>query len=130
MDIFGNIILVGFLFCIFATPIILTLMSCNNFCFVVLSFILMAVFISLGAYWPHFYIDLRLELMSFDSNGMSDVDRARNVLPELKEEAIRLYWSTTGVGWPLRAFIWMVLLSPYPFFVLGCKSFVQYLKRK
>lgn len=130
MDIFGKIIIVGFLLFILATPIILSLKGYDNFKILAWSFPLMAAFIFLGSYWPHFYVDLRLELMGFDFDGMSDLDRARNVLPEFKEEATKLYWSTMGVGWPLKAFIWMVILSPYPFVVLGCKAFIKYLKRR
>jgi len=70
--------------------------------------------ISIGAYWPHFYADLRLYLMDFDFDGMSDVERARNVAPELRELATKLYWSHMGIGWPLKAMIGMALLSPYP----------------
>jgi hypothetical protein len=130
MDVFGKIIIIGFLFFILATPIILSLKGYNNFRILALSFPLMAAFILLGSYWPHFYVDLRLELMGFDFDSMSDLDRARNVLPEFKEEATKLYWSTMGIGWPLQAFIWMVILSPYPFAVLGFKAFIKYLKRR
>jgi hypothetical protein len=52
--------------------------------------------------------------MDFDFDGMSDVERARNVAPELRELATKLYWSHMGIGWPLKAMIGMALLSPYP----------------
>jgi hypothetical protein len=71
----------------------------------------------LGAYWPHFYTEVRLELMGYDALGMSEGERLQNVVPEKHEIATQLYWSNMGVGWPLKAMIWMVILLPYPFIV-------------
>ena len=72
------------------------------------------VLVIAGAYWPHFYKDVRLELMGFDFEGMSDEERTRHVSPERKGEAINLYWSLMGIGWPLKAIIGIVILLPYP----------------
>ncbi|MES9900747.1 MAG: hypothetical protein ABW148_17255 [Sedimenticola sp.] len=70
--------------------------------------------VTVGAYWPHFYKDLRLEMMGVNREGMTDVQRTRNVSPGLQGEAIELYWSLMGVGWPFKAIIGMVLIAPYP----------------
>jgi len=73
-----------------------------------------------GAYWPHFYTEVCLDLMGYDSLGMSETERLQNVVPEMHEEATQLYWSNMGVGWPMKAIIWMVILLPYPLIVWLC----------
>lgn len=65
-------------------------------------------------YWPEYFGHVRLELIGFDFDGMNDADRVRNVPAELREEALRLYWSHMGVGWPLKAIMASVMLLPYP----------------
>ncbi len=60
---------------------------------------------------------MRLDLMGYDSLGMSEVERLQNVAPEMHEAATNLYWSNMGVGWPMRAILWMVILLPYPLIV-------------
>ncbi len=79
---------------------------------VFISFILI-----LGAYWPHFYTDLRLDLLGYDSLGMSELERLQNVSPEMRDKATQLYWSNMGIGWPMKAIIGMVILLPYPLIV-------------
>jgi hypothetical protein len=43
--------------------------------------------VAILAYWSHFYADIRLELMGFDFDGMSDAERARNIAPHLRDES-------------------------------------------
>lgn len=71
----------------------------------------------IGGYWPHFYTEVRLDLMGYDSLGMSEAERLQNVAPEMHEQATQLHWSNMGVGWPLKVIIWMVILLPYPLIV-------------
>jgi len=82
------------------------------------------------AFWGPFYADVRLELMGFDFSQNSDSSRARNVAPELKELATKLYWSNMGVGWSLRAMFWMVLIAPYPSIASVLVATVHYIKCK
>jgi len=83
-----------------------------------------------GAYWPHFYTEIRLDFMGYDSLGISEIERLKNVAPKMQEEATKLYWSNMGVGWPLKVMIWMVILLPYPLIVwLGGFGF-QKLKKQ
>ena len=91
-------------------------------------FIFLVVFI--GAYWPHFYANFQLELMGFDFDGMNDIERARNVAPELRGEATKLYWSNMGIGWPLKAIFGMVLVTPYPSVVWCFLAIIKYIKHR
>ena len=84
----------------------------------------------IGAYWPHFYADLRLELMGFDFEGMNDVERARNVALELRGEATKLYWSNMGIGWPLKAIFGMLFVALYPSTFWCVVAIVKYIKHR
>ena len=70
-----------------------------------------------SAYWPHLYADIRLESVGFNFEGMSDLERLEKVSPEDHNEAIYLHRANMGVGWPLKAMIWMIVLLPYPFII-------------
>lgn len=101
------------------TTIIVTPVFCvlKNYSFIKLYLVstsLISLMLIVAAFWPHFYTELRLDLMGFNFDGMSDAERAKNVAPELRAEATNLYWSNNGVGWPLKAIIWMIILLPYP----------------
>lgn len=74
----------------------------------------------IGGYWPHFYTEVRLNLMGYDSLGMSEIERLQNVAPEMHEKATQLHWSNMGIGWTLKVIIWMVILLPYPLIVWLC----------
>lgn len=84
-----------------------------------LSFITSVLLVCLFAYLPNFYADLQLEHLGFDFDGWSDEDRVRNIAPELRDEATRLYRSTMGIGWPLKAVFGVALLIPYQIFASG-----------
>ena len=75
--------------------------------------------------WLHFYTDLRLNLMGFDFDGMSDIERTRNIVPELQAEATKLYWSHMGIGWPLKTIIGIIVMSLYPSLSYGVISIVN-----
>ena len=91
---------------------------------------LICFLIALTAYLPRYYSDFRLELMEFDFEGVSDAERARNVLPESREEATALYWSKMGIGWALKAIFGIVLFAPYPTLVWGGSVLVKQIRRK
>ena len=84
----------------------------------VLSLPTMFALIALIAYWPHFYVDYRLELLGFDQMGMSDVERTMNVQPEFREEANKLFWLNMGIGWPLAAMMMFAPTIIYPSIVM------------
>jgi hypothetical protein len=82
-----------------------------------ISALVISFMLIIGGYWPNFYTEVRLDLMGYDSLGMSEAERLQNVAPEMHEEATQLHWSNMGVGWPLKVIIWMVILIPYPLIV-------------
>jgi len=130
MEVLGIAIHIGFFVAIFVIPIV-GVSKCYGFVRLnAISLPLICFLMTLVAYWPHFYSDLRLELMGFDFEGMSDTERARNVLPETREEATALYWSNMGIGWPLKAIFGMVLFAPYPTVVWGGSVLVKHVRRK
>lgn len=78
-----------------------------------LSFITCVLLACFLAYLPDLYASLRLDYLGFDFDGFSDEERLRNIAPELKDEAIKLYQSRMGIGWPLQAIAGAILLIPY-----------------
>lgn len=78
-----------------------------------LSLIVCVLLVSLLAYLPDLYADLRLDYLGFDFDGWSDEERVRNIAPELRNEAMKLYQSRMGIGWPLKAIMGSILLIPY-----------------
>lgn len=130
MEALGIAIQLGFLAALVAIPIIGATKGYGFVRINAVSLPLICFLIALIAYWPHFYSDLRLELMGFDFDGMSDAERSRNVLPAMREEATALYWSNMGIGWPLKAIFGIVLFAPYPTVVWGCGVLVKHIRRK
>lgn len=129
MEILGIAIQLGFLIAIVVIPIIGASKGYGFIRVNIVSLPIICFLIVLLAYWPHFYTDLRLELMGFDFEGMSDAERARSVLPEMRKEATALYWSNMGIGWPLKAIFGIALLAPYPTLVWGGTVLVKYIRR-
>lgn len=86
---------------------------------------LISFMLVIGAYWPELYRELQLDCMGFNFEGLNDAERTKDVLPEMRDEAKDLYWSNIGIGWPLKALIWIVILLPYPLVIfllaLGCR---------
>ncbi|WP_298445323.1 hypothetical protein [uncultured Ferrimonas sp.] len=117
METLGFIVELLILTIIVSTPIVC---AYKNYSFVKLYLVsasIISLMLIVGSYWPHFYTDVRLDLMGFDFDGMSDVERSQYVAPEMREEATKLYWSNMGIGWSMKAIIWMVILLPYPVIV-------------
>ncbi|CAA0108632.1 Uncharacterised protein [BD1-7 clade bacterium] len=114
MDTFGFAVMLMFVFVIFTAPVYCCFKGFSFFKLYMVAFPIMAVFIVLASYWPHFYSDIQLELMGFDQEGLSYEERTINVDPSLRENAEEIHWSGMGVGWPLTAMLWLVFLSPYP----------------
>ena len=111
-------------------PIILTAKGNSSLRVIMISYPLIFLFVILGAYWPHFYADVRLELMGFDFEGMNDAERMRNVKLDLRAEASKLYSSNMGIGWPLRAMLRMIFIAPYPIVVCIFAGIIRYIRRK
>lgn len=130
MEALGMTIQLGFVAAVVAIPIIGASKGYGLFLINFVSLPLIGLLIALAAYWPEFYTHLRLELMGFDFDGMSDAERAGNVLPELREEATALYWSNMGIGWPLKAMFGFALFALYPTLVWGAGVLGRYVRRK
>jgi hypothetical protein len=94
-----------------------------------LSFIACVLLVAFLAYLPDLYADLRLDYLGFDFDGWSDKDRVRNIAPELRDEATKLYRSRMGIGWPLKAIFGAVLLIPYQIVASGLVCMVGKLKK-
>ncbi|BAY66843.1 hypothetical protein NIES22_69870 (plasmid) [Calothrix brevissima NIES-22] len=84
-----------------------------------LSLMTCVLLVTLLAYLPDLYAEMRLDYLGFDFNGWSDEDRLRNIAPQFRDEAIKLYRSIMGIGWTLKAIIGAVLLIPYQIFASG-----------
>ena len=130
MDILSILIQIFLLVLIIGCPIITVLKGYGYIRVNIISLPLIFIFLCLIAYWPQFYTDLKLELIGFDFDAMNDTARTINVSQELKEEAIRLYWSNMGLGWPLKAMLAMVFLIPYPSIIYGFKILINVIKRR
>jgi hypothetical protein len=94
-----------------------------------LSFIACVFLVSLFAYLPDLYADLRLDYLGFDFDGWSDEDRVRNIAPKFRDEATKLYLSRMGIGWTLQAIIGAVLLIPYQIVASGLVFMASKLKK-
>jgi hypothetical protein len=94
-----------------------------------LSFIVCLLLVSFLAYFPDLYANLRLDYLGFDFDGWSDEDRVRNIAPELRDEATKLYWSIMGIGWTFKAIIGAVLLIPYQIVASSLVFMVSKLKK-
>jgi hypothetical protein len=94
-----------------------------------LSFIVCLLLVSFLAYFPDLYANLRLDYLGFDFDGWFDEDRVRNIAPELRDEATKLYWSIMGIGWTLKAIIGAVLLIPYQIVASSLVFMVSKLKK-
>ncbi|MBU1293623.1 MAG: hypothetical protein KJ609_06985 [Gammaproteobacteria bacterium] len=114
MESLGIVIQLFFVLIMVAVPVYCAFRRFSFLKLHLVSIPVMCLMMAIAVYWPHFYADLRLYLMDFDFDGMSDAERARNVAPEQRELATKLSWSNMGIGWPLKAMIGMVFLSPYP----------------
>jgi hypothetical protein len=84
-----------------------------------LSFIVCVLLVSLFAYLPDLHAYLRLDYLGFDFDGWSDEERLRNIPPDLRAEATKLYWSRMGIGWTLQALGGAILLIPYQIIASG-----------
>lgn len=128
MEILGNVIPIGLIVLIIAIPILAVLKSYGFLRVNIVSIPLIWLLVTAVAYWPHFYADIRLELMGFDFKGAYSAERLRNIPVELHKEALRLYRSDIGIGWSAQAIIGCVLLAPYPTIVWGAGALVKYIK--
>jgi hypothetical protein len=130
MEILDFIVKSLVLLTLFVTPIVCVY---KNYSFVKLYLVsapIISLMLIIGVYWPQFYTELRLDLMGYNSFGMSESERLEGVIPEMHEKATNLYWSNMGIGWPLKAIIWMVILLPYPLILwLFRFSYKQLVKR-
>ncbi|MBD2496564.1 hypothetical protein H6G75_19795 [Nostoc sp. FACHB-280] len=94
-----------------------------------LSLMTCVLLVTLLAYLPDLYAQMRLDYLGFDFNGWSDEDRLRNIAPEFRDEAIKLYRSTMGIGWTFKAIIGAVLLIPYQIVASGLVFMVSQSKK-
>ncbi|MBD2199852.1 hypothetical protein H6G08_29855 [Calothrix anomala FACHB-343] len=94
-----------------------------------LSLMTCVLLVTLLAYLPDLYAEMRLDYLGFDFNGWSDEDRLRKIAPEFRDEAIKLYRSIMGIGWTLKAITGAVLLIPYQIVASGLVFMVSQSKK-
>lgn len=94
-----------------------------------LSLMTCVLLVTLLAYLPDLYAEMRLDYLGFDFNGWSDEDRLRKIAPEFRDEAIKLYRSIMGIGWTLKAITGAVLLIPYQIVASGLVFMVSKSKK-
>jgi hypothetical protein len=78
-----------------------------------LSFMICVLLVVGFSYLSDLETSLRLEYLGFNFNGWTDEERLRNIAPELRDEATKLYLTHMGIGWTFKAIIGVVLLIPY-----------------
>ncbi|WP_414753955.1 hypothetical protein [Anabaena sp. CCY 9910] len=94
-----------------------------------LSLMTCVLLVTLLAYLPDNQAEMRLDYLGFDFNGWSDEDRLRNIAPEFRDEAIKLYRSIMGIGWTFKAITGAVLLIPYQIVASGLVFMVSQSKK-
>ena len=65
------------------------------------------------AYLSDLETSLRLGDLVFDFDAWTDAERFRNIAPQFRDEATKLYRSHMGIGWTVKAILGAVLLIPY-----------------
>ncbi len=102
----------------------------NLFLSSVLSLMVSALLIFLFGYWSDLSVNLRLTDLGFDFEGLSDQERLRKVAPALRDEALKLYQSRMGIGWPLKAIFGTIFFIPYQIAASGLVFLVRYLNKR
>jgi len=129
METTQNIIMLGILLSILSFPIFIVR---KNYRFIKTNFIsipIISMLIALGAISPHFFKDIKLWKMNVNIEGVTAAERTKNVKPELRAEAEELYWSLMGVGWPIPAIFWIILMLPYTSIIFGIKILFRWVKK-
>lgn len=114
IDVLGNIIRLALTILAISAPVACTLKGYGFLKTNLIALPIMFGIVIVGAYLADAYPLIQLKFIGFDLHGMSDAERLNNVAPALKDTATELYNGLFGIGWPLKAIIAMVLVSPYP----------------
>lgn len=72
---------------------------------------------------------MRLDYLGFDFDGWSNEYRVKNIVPEFRDEATKLYQSRMGIGWTFQALIGAILLIPYQIVASGLVFMMGKLKK-
>ncbi len=99
---------------IIAVPLYLAYVGVGYLRVNVISVALFMVLVPAAVYCSHLYKETRLVNIGFNFEGMTDLERMRDVHEDNKKEADTLYISLLGVGWSLQSIAVIILLSPYP----------------
>jgi hypothetical protein len=78
-----------------------------------LSFVICILLVFGLAYLSDLETSLRLDYLGYNFKGWTDEEQLRNIAPEFRDEAVKLYRSHMGIGWPVKAITGSVLLIPY-----------------
>lgn len=114
-----------------ASPIIFCALKYGFFKSLTASLVLCTILV-VSMYWgADVYSDVRLATLGYDAEGMSELNRLEKVPIEHRAEAIQLYESGMGVGWPLSVIMVMILIvGPYNLFVIGLIQIIRRYSRK
>jgi hypothetical protein len=63
--------------------------------------------------WVSFSNDFLLSHYGYDFNAMNDIERFKDVALENLDKVKELEMNMLGIGWPLKAFMFFLIYSPY-----------------
>lgn len=131
MELLGNVTLLFLLALIVATPIYFSLFKYGFVKSILVSLIVSSALVVCTYWGSDAFTDLRLNMMGYDINGLSDSERLEGVPLEMREEATQLYQSTFGVGWPLSAILALsIFVTPYVLMIVSVATIYKMWRRK
>ncbi|OUL60836.1 hypothetical protein [Flavobacterium sp. AJR] len=81
--------------------------------YLITSIITTFILVLIVGWWGSFSNEILLSYYGFDFDAMNDIERFKNVALENLEKVKELEKNTLGIGWPLKAFMFFLIYSPY-----------------
>jgi len=101
----------------------------NKFIIYLISGIIITAFLTLTiGWWSSFSNKMLLSHYGYNFDAMNDVERFKNVAFKNLDKVKQLEINMLGIGWPLKAFMFYTIYSPYLIIVYLATYF--YKKRK
>ncbi|MDN7131660.1 hypothetical protein JNO04_04735 [Halomonas sp. MC140] len=131
MEFLGYVTLFFLLSLVAVTPIYFSLFK-YGFVKSILASVIVCSVLVVCIYWgSDVFADLRLSMMGYGINGLSDFERLEGVPLEMHKEATQLYQSTFGVGWPLSAILALsIFVAPYILIIVSFATFYKMWRSK
>lgn len=114
MKLLVNVVFFIILLLIFIMPIVF-IWKRKHFSF--WSYLILNIFTSVFlifflAWFDDYSKNLLLEYYNFNFNALSETEQLKGVEPKNLNTVKKLYTSTFGIGWPVKAIIMMISFSP------------------